>query len=121
MTDYAMQAGGASEDHSHAHPSESVYIRIAIILTAITTAEVAIYYIDWFHTSGALVPALVIMSAIKFVTVIGYYMHLKTDDIRYRYTFLFGLVLALGIMGGLSVLIRTHKIEYGLRLISGTN
>lgn len=121
MTDYAMQGGGVAEDHSHGHPSESVYIRIAVILTAITTVEVAIYYIDWFHTSGALVPALVILSAIKFVTVIGYYMHLKTDDVRYRYTFGFGLILALGIMGGLAVLMRTHLIEYGLRLISGTN
>ena len=121
MTDYAMQSGGALEEHSHEHPSENVYIRIAIILTAITTIEVAIYYVDWFHTSGVLVPALVILSLIKFLTVIGYYMHLKFDDARFRYTFGFGLVLSVAIMGGLAVLIRTHMIDYGLRLIAGAN
>lgn len=121
MAEIAMRAQGGSEDHSHAHPSESTYIRLAVILTAITLIEVAIVYIDWFHTSGALIPALVILSLIKFVAVIGYYMHLKVDDARYRYTFVFGLILALAIMGGLTVLMRTHWIEYGLRLISGTN
>lgn len=120
MTDYALQQG-SSEDHSHEHPSESVYIRLAVILTAVTTIEVAIYYIDWFHTSGVLVPALVVLSLFKFLAVIGYYMHLKFDDARFRYTFAFGLVLALAIMGGLSVLIRTHMIDYGLRLITGSN
>lgn len=121
MTDYAMQPGGASEEHSHAHPTESVYVRIAIILTIITAIEVAIYYVDWFHTSGVLVPALVVLSLFKFLTVIGYYMHLKFDDPRFRYTFAFGLVLSLAIMGGLAVLERTHMIDYGLRLITGAN
>lgn len=119
MTDHALQPGSGAEDHSHAHPSESVYIRIAVILTAITAVEVAIYYIDWFHTSGTLVAALVVLSLVKFVTVIGYYMHLKFDDVRYRYTFGFGLILTLAIMSALVVLMRTHAIDYGLRLIAG--
>lgn len=121
MADHAMQPLGAADEPSHAHPSESVYIRIAIILTAVTALEVAIYYVDWFHTSGVLIPALVGLSLAKFITVIGYYMHLKFDDIRYRYTFGFGLVLAVSILGAVSVLIWTHKIEYGLRLISGSS
>ena len=68
-----------TDDHSHDHPSDRKYIEIAVILTVITLAEVAIYYIDWMHESGALVPTLIVMSLAKFVTVIGYYMHLKFD------------------------------------------
>ena len=50
--------GNEQEDHSHSHPTESTYIRVALILVAITTLEVAIYYIQWFHDSGALVPVM---------------------------------------------------------------
>ena len=120
MSEHVLH-GNEQADHSHAHPSESIYIRIALILVAITSVEVAIYYIQWFHDSGALVPTLAVLSLVKFVTVIGYYMHLKFDDARFRYIFLAGLVLAVSIVAALVVLMRTHKIEYGLRLISGTN
>jgi cytochrome c oxidase subunit 4 len=121
MADHAMQLQGEPEDHSHSHPSESGYIRIAVLLVAITAIEVAIWYIDWFHDSGALTPTLAVLSIVKFVTVVGYYMHLKFDDARYRYTFMCGLVLSASIIAALVVLMRTHKIEYGLRLISGSN
>ncbi len=113
--------GNEQIDHSHSHPSESTYIRIALILAAITTLEVVIYYVQWFHDSGALVPTLAVMSAIKFATVVGYFMHLKFDDARFRYVFLFGLVLAISIVTALVVLMRTHQIEYALRMISGAN
>lgn len=119
MTDHAMQLSGDPEDHAHDHPSEMVYIKVALVLVAITAIEVAIWYIQWFHDSGALIPTLSVLSIVKFVTVVGYYMHLKFDDSRYRYTFLCGLVLSASIVTALVVLMRTHKIEYGLRLISG--
>lgn len=121
MTDHALQLQGEPEDHAHSHPSQAVYIRIALILTIITAVEVAIWYIDWFHDSGALVPTLAVLSFAKFVTVVGYFMHLKFDDARYRYTFVSGLILAISIVAALVILMRTHKIEYGLRLISGSN
>jgi cytochrome c oxidase subunit 4 len=120
MVEHAVQLEGGSEDHSHAHPSQSIYVRIAVILTAITTVEVAIWYIDWFQDSGTLVPALVVLSTIKFVTVVGYYMHLKFDDARFRYIFVCGLVLAISIVAALVVLLRTNKIDYALRVISGS-
>lgn len=119
MADHAIHLQGGSEDHSHAHPTESIYIRIALILVAITTIEVAIYYVDWFHTSGALVPSLAVLSILKFVMVVGYYMHLKFDDARFRYIFVGGLVLAVAIIAALVALMRTHMIDYGLRMITG--
>lgn len=117
MADHAMLV--PDEDHGQEHLTEKTYVKVAIILAAITTLEVVIYYIDWFHTSGALVPALAVMSLIKFITVISYFMHLKVDDRRYTYIFAGGLVLAVAIVSALVVLLRTHKIDYALRMISG--
>ena len=103
--------GVNADDHSHDHPSDRKYIEIAAILTVITLAEVAIYYVDWMHDSGALVPTLLIMSLAKFVTVIGYYMHLKFDDPLFRNIFIAGLLVSLAVVGAVAALIVTHRIE----------
>lgn len=119
MADHAMQL--PDEDHGQEHLTESMYVKIAIILVAITTIEVAIYYIQWFHDSGALVPSLAVLSLAKFIIVISYYMHLKVDDARYRFIFIAGLILAVSIVAALIALMRTHKIDYGLRWIVGAD
>ncbi|CAN5673887.1 hypothetical protein BH23CHL4_BH23CHL4_00220 [soil metagenome] len=104
-------------DHAHAHPSNRKYIEIAIILTIVTLVEVAIYYIEWMHDSGVLVPALFVLSIAKFVTVISYYMHLKFDNPRFLYIFLGGLVIAVAVIGALFVILTTHQIDYAAGLI----
>jgi len=86
-------AAHAHDAHEGGHPTEALFIRIALILAVITLVEVAIYYVD--SLSGILVPALGIMSAVKFVTVIGYFMHLKFDDKRLTGIFVGGFVMAL--------------------------
>lgn len=74
-----MASTAAAHAHEeHAHPSLQAYVRIAIMLAIITGVEVAIYYIP--SLEGVLVPALIALSAIKFVVVVGYFMHLKFDD-----------------------------------------
>src|SRR5687767_5885185 len=60
---------------SHDHPGEMVYIKIAAILAAVTAIEVVIYYIE--ALKDVLVPALLLLSAGKFIAVVGYFMHLK--------------------------------------------
>jgi cytochrome c oxidase subunit 4 len=104
----------AAADHGeHEHPSEQKYIKIAIILTIITAIEVAIYYVDWMHDSGVLVPALFILSIGKFLTVIGYYMHLKFDSPLFRYMFIAALIGSLAVIGALIALLRVHTIDFG--------
>ena len=71
------------------HPSEFTYIKIAIILSVITIVEVIIWYIEGLK--DVLVPALVFLSAIKFVLVVGFFMHLKFDDKKLAW--IFGLAL----------------------------
>lgn len=82
-----------AEEHAHAHPGERQYIWIAIFLAVVTAVEVAIYYVDALR--GILVPALVLLSAVKFVIVVGYFMHLKFDDRRLGIIFGSALVISL--------------------------
>ena len=118
MADHAMHL--SKEDEGQEHLTQSAYVKIAIILAIITTIEVAIYYVDWFHRTKTLVPLLIIFSLIKFVTVISYFMHLKVDDRRYRYIFICGLLVAFAIVSALVVLMNTHPISYGQRLLAST-
>ena len=74
--------------------SDAGYIRIAIILAAITGLEVSTYYVDF----GVLfLPALLMMMVIKFVMVVSYFMHLKFDNKIFSFLFYAGLVLAVGV------------------------
>ena len=86
----------------HAHPGFSTYIKIAIILTIITSVEVAVYYVDSLRPF--LVPALIVMSIAKFVMVVGYFMHLKFDPKLLTGLFVFGLALAFAVFLGLLAL-----------------
>ena len=94
----------------HAHPTPRTYLKIAVILTAITAIEVAIYYIPALR--GILVPTLLIFSAIKFGIVVGYYMHLKFDAVIYSRLFLGPLTIA-GLMVIALMLLFGHFIDHG--------
>jgi cytochrome c oxidase subunit 4 len=74
--------------HAGRHPGPKEYIRIAIILAAITAAEVAIYYIEGFKE--ILVPVLFLFSFLKFTLVVLWFMHLKFDSKTYARFFLMG-------------------------------
>jgi cytochrome c oxidase subunit IV len=78
------------------HPSPSVYIRVAILLSIITAVEVAIYYIEGIR--DVLVPILIVLSIAKFVAVVGYFMHLRFDDRRFRWLFIAGLVISTSVV-----------------------
>ena len=96
----AVATGGAHvppaahDAHTHAHPTWKQYKWVALILTAITVVEVWIYYIPSFVASKLFVPALLIMSAVKFAIVVLYYMHLKYDARLFRALFTGPLIIA---------------------------
>ena len=73
------------------HPKPADYVRIALILFAITAAEVTVTYIDALDSARA--PMLLVMSAAKFLLVVGWFMHLRYDRPAYRNLFLIGLIL----------------------------
>ena len=97
----------------HAHATTGTYLRVAAILVIITLIEVGVFYVPAFQS--ALVPILLVLSAVKFALVVMFYMHLKFDS-RF-FTFLFGGPLLLGFLVVVSLLL----IYYGsVRLRTGT-
>jgi cytochrome c oxidase subunit 4 len=104
-----------AEHAEHEHPGERTYIKVAIVLAIITVIEVAIYYLNLPH--GLLVTLLLFFSAIKFGTVVGYFMHLKFDDRRLLYIFAGGLLLAFVILLALYALFHYHPIAYARDLL----
>ena len=80
----------------HDHPSDGKYVKIAIILSVITAAEVSTYF--WKSAgTGVLVAVLFPMMIAKFAIVTGYFMHLKYDNPLFKRVFVFGLFLAIGV------------------------
>jgi cytochrome c oxidase subunit 4 len=85
----------STEQHEHEHEhgmTDAGYIKIAIILAAITALEVSTYYVDF---GPLFMPSLMIMMVVKFVMVVSYFMHLKFDSKIFTFLFYTGLGLAL--------------------------
>ena len=89
-------ASNAESAHGASHPTASTYVVIAAILAVVTAIEVAVYYID--ALSSILVPVLLVLSAGKFVMVVGYFMHLKFDSRLFTVFFVGGFLLAAAIL-----------------------
>ena len=75
----------------HAHPTDAFYIKVALGLALITAIEVVLYYRELPSGNNY---ALLFLSAIKFVAVVAYFMHLKFDNRILRRLFVAGFVLA---------------------------
>jgi len=82
-------AAGAGVEH--AHPGVGQYVRIALILGAITAVEVAIYYFDL--NRATLIGTLLVLSSIKFFMVAAFFMHLKFDNKLFTTLFVGGLIM----------------------------
>ena len=64
----------------HQHPTPTQYWKIAGLLAVVTAIEVALFYIDRELELGALNAwMLIALSGLKFVVVIGWFMHLKFE------------------------------------------
>lgn len=82
-----------ADEHAHEHPSDLLYVKIALLLAGITALEVGTYFLEDASTTMLLV-LLMPMMVIKFVIVASYFMHLKYDNKIFRRVFIFGLGLA---------------------------
>jgi cytochrome c oxidase subunit 4 len=78
------------EEH---YPDEWQYIKVALILFAITMFEVGIYYLSGF-TKGVITLMIISMIA-KFTIVALYFMHLRFDSTLFRRLFVTGIILAI--------------------------
>jgi cytochrome c oxidase subunit 4 len=101
MSEHHLEHADADE-LEHAHPGAKTYVIIGVILAVITLTEV------WAYTQPALKPALVpillTLSALKFVLVVGFYMHLRFDHPLFTGVFGFGLAVGLSVVTALMFL-----------------
>ena len=113
-----VSAGGATENEAahaaHEHPTWKQYKWVALILTVITAVEVWVYYIPSFVASKLFVPSLLIMSAVKFVIVVMFYMHLKYDHKLFRALFTGPLIIAVVTIIGLLFLFGKFAVRAGV-------
>jgi cytochrome c oxidase subunit 4 len=104
-------AHGDSHGGAHAHPTGATYIKVAVILTLITVVEVWAYYIPALVASPLFNPSLIFMSAVKFLIVVMFYMHLKYDHKLFRALFTGPLIIAFGTIIALLFLFAQLKIS----------
>ena len=96
-----------SEAHSPhpagAHDAEEskfwIYVQIAMLLAVITGVEIVAIGLPFNKT--LLISALVVLSAVKFLFVIFFFMHLRWDKAFCTILFFIGLILAGGTMWAL--------------------
>ena len=84
----------------HHEPSKfHFYIQIAMILAVITGIEVVLIYLP--IVKWLVVTTLIVLSTVKFMFVIFYFMHLRWDKLFCTILFFIGLILASGTMWAL--------------------
>lgn len=88
---------------SEHHGGVKLYWIFCVILCLITAFEWAIfrYKSEWGVSDAVLVASLVVCSAVKFVMVVGWYMHLKQDIRFLKNLFIFSFVGASLVFAGL--------------------
>jgi cytochrome c oxidase subunit 4 len=77
------------------HPDPIQYVVIGLTLAFITAVEVALYYIDLDF--ALMVTVLIVLSLLKFMLVVGFFMHLRFDNKLFSALFFGGLVLAVAV------------------------
>lgn len=87
----------AEDDHSH--PTVGQYVEIGIILAVLTSLEVALYVFREPLGRAVTTPALLFLTAVKFLLVVLWFMHLRFDHRLFRRVFFVGVALATVVFG----------------------
>ena len=103
----AHAAPSVAPAHGGGHATLKTYIQVALVLGIITAVEVATLYVPGIP-KHLLVASLLGMSVIKFVLVVGFFMHLKYDHNIMRSFFIGPLLLAILIILALMALFSAY-------------
>ena len=92
---------GHEADHK-AHPTDKLFIRMAILLAIVTAIEVGWSYLPFFKDATGWktvleIGGLFLMMAYKFTVVAGTFMHLRFDDKLLTRVFYGGLFVAIAV------------------------
>jgi caa(3)-type oxidase subunit IV len=81
------------------HPTPKLYVQLALILAVMTAIEVALFYLEETIGRGLARTTLVFLAFLKFVAVIGWYMHLRYEQSLLSKFFTTGFLLAASLYG----------------------
>ena len=102
MSASSSHAHAAAHDDSHDVSKYQIYVQIAMLLAVITGVEIIGVYLPF--AKWLIITMLVVLSTVKFMFVIFYFMHLRWDKPFCTILFFIGLVLAGGTMWALLTL-----------------
>tara|TARA_B000000557_G_scaffold264432_1_gene269783 strand:+ start:1243 stop:1686 length:444 start_codon:yes stop_codon:yes gene_type:complete len=85
------------------HGTPAFYAIVGLILAVITLVEFLIFYVE--SLGILLIPIMLILSLMKFVIVVAFFMHLRFDNKLFTYLFFAGFILAAVIAVALLVLL----------------
>ena len=85
------------------HGTPAFYAIVGLILAVITLVEFLIFYVE--SLGVLLIPIMLILSLMKFVIVVAFFMHLRFDNKLFTYLFFAGFILAAVIAVALLVLL----------------
>ena len=88
-----------ADDHADSEGKFHIFVQLAMILSIITGVEIIMVYLPFAH--WLLFGTLAILSLVKFMFVIFYFMHLRWDKAFCTILFFIGLILAGGTMWAL--------------------
>ncbi|MEE8115885.1 MAG: cytochrome C oxidase subunit IV family protein [Gemmatimonadales bacterium] len=77
------------------HPTVATYLSVAVVLAVITVIEVGVFYVPVFK--AILAPVLLTLSAVKFMLVVMFFMHLKSDHRLFAVVFTLPLMIAVAV------------------------
>ena len=85
------------------HGTPVFYALVGLILAVITLVEFLIFYVE--SLGVLLIPIMLVLSLMKFVIVVAFFMHLRFDNKLFTYLFFAGFILAAVIAVALLVLL----------------
>ena len=74
------------------HGTPVFYAWVGFWLAIITLIEFGIFYVE--SLGVLMIPILLILSLLKFIMVVGFFMHLRFDNKVFTYMFVSGFILA---------------------------
>lgn len=86
-----------SEPEHSWHPGVNEYVMIGIILAGLTAIEVALFFAP--VARQVTIPALLVLTVLKFVLVVAWFMHLRFDHAFFMRVFAVGIALAAAVFG----------------------
>jgi len=83
-----------AHDHSQEASKFQIYVNVAMLLAIITGVEIVGIYLPF--DKWIIVTGLILLSVVKFIYVLFYFMHLRWDKPFCTIMFFIGLVLSVG-------------------------